>query len=303
MSIVQTAIERMKLRREAEPRHETPNAPAPREPKRGSTTALAYSDALAPIDWTGALSSSPIQIDRGQLQEVGLYPAPEGVQRQRDDFRAVRREIIAATRHKATPESPSIGPIAVVTSAMPGEGKSFTALNLALSIASEGTRDVLLIDADTVRHTISAALGLARAPGLMELLERPSENFRDYVRPTSIDRLRFMAAGARHEGASDLFSFSRVGPLFAAIKATLEGHIVIVDTAPIILSSDTPVLTDAAGQVLLVVRSGTTLRDSVMGAISRLKESTPVGIVLNDWDPVLHWERRAHNTYYDNVGG
>jgi Mrp family chromosome partitioning ATPase len=192
---------------------------------------------------------------------------------------------------------PPIGPIVAVTSALPGEGKSYTAVNLALSVASEGIHDVLLIDADTVRHRTSEALQLGSSPGLLELLAKPSRPFVEFVRSTTIERLKVLPAGQRHEGASDLFSIGRIGPLFAAISAAMQGHIVIVDTPPILLSSDTPVVTDSAGQVLLVVRAGHTLQDSVKDAASRIKPSVPVGIVLNDWNPVLPSERRAYQGY------
>jgi receptor protein-tyrosine kinase len=91
--------------------------------------------------------------------------------------------------------------------------------------------------------------------------------------------------------------------LFAAISAAMQNHIVIVDTPPILLSSDTPVVTDCAGQVLLVVRAGITLQDSVKDAASRIKTSVPVGVVLNDWNPVLPSEQRAYRGYegYEKV--
>jgi len=176
-------------------------------------------------------------------------------------------------------------------------GHTYTALNLALSMASEGIHDVLLIDADTVRRSLTQALDLGDAPGLIELLGRPGRSFMDYALRTSVERLRVLPAGVPCDGASDLFSFGRVGPVVAAINSALGGHIAIVDTAPILLSSDTPVLMDSAGQVLLVVRAGHTLQDSVKDAVSRIKESVPVGVVLNDWDPLLASERQAYYGY------
>jgi receptor protein-tyrosine kinase len=164
-------------------------------------------------------------------------------------------------------------------------------------MASEGIHDVLLIDGDTVRHSLSSAFDLEASPGLIDVLARPGKDFMQFTHPTSIDRLRFLAAGRHYDGASDLFSVGRVAPLFAAIGAALEGHVVIVDTAPILLSSETPVLTDTAGQVLLVIRAGLTLQDSIKEAASRIKSSVPVGLVLNAWEPVLPSEKKAYNGY------
>ncbi len=299
MSIVQSTLERMKSTRAVETRTTRPNVKVPVESH--SAAGGGASELPAPVAWHD-IGAPVVDINTDRLLTQGLYPTPDFLRRQQDDYRRIRREIIAATRQRPSADAAMLGPIVVVTSALPGEGKSYTALNLALSVASEGIRDVLLIDADTVRHNITTSLGIPEAPGLIDLLERSGKNFMDHVRPTSVDRLRFLPAGRRHEGASDLFSIGRVGPLFAAINAALEGHVVIIDTAPILLSSDTPVLTDAAGQVLLVVRAGQTLQDSLKDATSRIKDSVPIGLVLNDWNPVLPSDRKAYHSYYEAYG-
>lgn len=301
MSIVQSTIERMKTARAAETSRqgEPPrNGPPIRTVKAASEpiSAAAVPELPPTITWPES-RDPPVTVDVNQLREQGLFASPKFMRRQQEDYRALRREVIAATRQRPSPESPPIGPIVAVTSALPGEGKSYTAVNLALSVASEGIHDVLLIDADTVRRRTTEVLQLGSSPGLLELLANPARPFVEYVRSTTIARLKVLPAGQRHEGASELFSLGRVGPLFAAIAAAMQGHIVIVDTPPILLSSDTPVVTDSAGQVLLVVRAGHTLQDSVRDAASRIKTSIPVGVVLNDWNPVLPSERRAYRGY------
>jgi len=291
-------MERLKASRAAEPgRAAEPRAARPSaRAAADSAAALVAASLPSPVIWPQT-STPVVEIDVADLNERGFYPHADFVSRQQEDYRVLRREVIAATRSKAAPDAAVIGPVAVVTSALAGEGKTYTALNLALSMASEGIHDVLLIDADTVRRSLSHALDVGDAPGLIELLGRPGRSFMDYALRTSVERLRILPAGVPCDGASDLFSFARVGPLLAAINSALGGHIAIVDTAPILLSSDTPVLMDSAGQVLLVVRAGHTLQDSVKDAVSRIKESVPVGVVLNDWDPLLASERQAYYGY------
>ncbi len=287
MSIVQSALDRMKAARPAEIRPGKAAAKAATPTSEPPPHSPNWRPATAPI----------VSIDPERLRELGLYPSPSFLRRQQEDYRGIRREVISATHQRPQTEGAEIGPIVVVTSALPGEGKSYTALNLAISIASEGTYDVLLIDGDTVRSSLSQALDVRDSPGLIELLSNPATNFMDHVRHTSIERLYLLPAGRPFEGASDLFSAGRVGPLFAAIGAALAGHIVIVDTPPILLSSDTPVITDAAGQVLLVVRAGQTLQDAVRDAASRIRETIPVGAVLNGWDPILPSEKQTYRGY------
>jgi protein-tyrosine kinase len=301
MSIVQSAIERMKATRAGE--SSRPLEPRPLSVKSVSKVPLepapiptATNELPSFVVWPES-KEPPLVVDLTRLRAHGLYASPDFVRRQQEDYRVLRREVIAATAQRPSPEAAPIGPIVAVTSALPGEGKSYTAVNLALSMASEGIHDVLLIDADTVRRRTTEVLEMGASPGLLDLLAKPTRYFADYVRPTSIERLHVLPAGQRHEGASDLFSLGRVRPLFAAINAAMQGHIAIVDTPPILLSSDTSVLTDSAGQVLLVVRSGHTLQDSVKDALSRIKVSVPVGVVLNDWNPVLPSEHRAYQDY------
>jgi len=288
VSIVQSALERMKSNRASESRASVsksssrPNAAAEAPPQ-----GIPWLPATAPL----------VDVSPDRLREIGLYPSPDFLRRQQADYRSIRREVISATHQRPQGEGAEIGPIVVITSALPGEGKSYTALNLALSIASEGTHDVLLIDGDTVRSSLSRALDVSDAPGLIELLGTPNANFLEYVRHTVLPRLYVLPAGQTFDGASDLFSAGRVAPLFSTIGSVMTGHVVIVDTPPILLSSDTPVLTDVAGQVVLVVRAGQTLQDSVRDAVSRIRETIPVGAVLNGWDPILPSEKQTYSGY------
>lgn len=251
----------------------------------------------------GWSTEQPVNLDPERLRARGLYPPARFASCLQEEYRAIRREIIAASREKIGSADKPVGPIVVLTSALPGEGKSYTSLNLALSIASEDLHDVLLIDADTVRRTISIACGLTDRPGLLELLADSAAGLSERVYPTTIPRLFVLPAGTRTSGSADLICAGRVGPLFDSIRSAMIGHFVIVDSPPILLSSDTSVLTDVAGQVLLVVRAGRSLQDSVKDAVTRIRESIPVGVVLNGWAPTLAYERKAYvafNEYAKN---
>jgi len=101
----------------------------------------------------------------------------------------------------------------------------------------------------------------------------------------------------RTSDSADLFSSDRIGALIDAMKTTLQGHAVVFDTPPILASSETQSLVEAAGQVLLIVRANVTLQDSAREAASRIPESVPVGIVLNAWEPNSPSERKAYQLY------
>ena|SRR6185437_7162353 len=290
MSIVQSAIER--LRKSAPPREEPRGTPAHPNVAR---EAAAEARAPAPVHWRADLSVPECTLEK--LCAGGLYPSNEYVQRVREEYRGIRRHVITASREKVGPSERVVGPVVLVTSAMPGDGKSFTAVNLALSIAREGVRDVLLIDADTVRRTISTACGLQQKSGLTDLLSGKSASFRDHSFITGVPRLYVLPAGDPAAHGTDLFSSARVGPLFESLRSAMGDGFVIIDTPPILMSNDTAVMTDLAGQVLLVVRAGTTLQDMAHEAVARVHEGVPVGLVLNGWSPLLPSERKTYVAY------
>jgi protein-tyrosine kinase len=241
----------------------------------------------------------PADFDSARLQALGLYAPEPHERRQRDEYRAIRREVVGASLQKLAATGQAVGPIVVVTSAGPGEGKSYTALNLALSIAGQGVYDVLLIDADFVKRTISTACNLGERPGLAELLSHSGASFLDYAYPTRTARLHVLPAGSRASATQDLFAPARVASLFDTMRTAMAEHIVIVDTPPILVSSDTPVVLDVAGQVLLVVRAGSSLQDAVREALGRIPKTLPVGVILNDWSPLLPSEKKTYTSGYE----
>ncbi len=291
MSIVQSAIDRLK-KSQAEGVEKRPAARA----AGFDTVAVGAARSRSALRWSG---QPPANLDVERLRAAGLYPPAAFVQRIQEDYRSIRREVVAASHEKIGPAEEPVGPIVVVTSALPGDGKSYTALNLALSIASEGVHDVLLVDADSMKRSVTRACGLDERPGLMELLEKPDASFAEYSYLTTASRLYVLPAGNRSPESTDLVSAGRIGPLFHSIRSAMSGHFVITDTPPLLVASETPVLTDVAGQVLLVVRAGQSLQDSVKDAVGRIRESIPVGVVLNCWSPMLPSEKETYAAYHE----
>jgi protein-tyrosine kinase len=293
MSIVETALQRLKNVRGAEPkRAPRPSEPEPQEP---TPATRAHPHMPAPVRWPARLTAADFDLER--LEAAGLYPPGRCARRLQDEYRGIRREVLLAAGQKVAATGQTVGPIAVVTSAGPGEGKSYTALNLALSIAAQGVCEVLLVDADVVKCTISAACNVADRPGLTDLLAQPAPNPLEFACPTPMPRLHILPAGNRGGSAHELFAPARVAPLFDSIRAALAEHIVIVDTPPVLVSSDTSAVLDVAGQVLLVVRAGSTLQDGAREALDRIHKSLPVGVILTDWSPLLPSEKKTHQSY------
>lgn len=295
MSIVESALQRLKSAPGVEPEKHRSESPQPARPAETPTAERAGALIPSPVRWPAHLA--PADFDFERLQAVGLYPPERAALRLRDEFRAIRREVVGASLDNAGAPGHALGPIVAVTSAAPGDGKSFTSFNLALSIAGQGMHDVLLVDADFVKRTISNACNVGDRPGLAELLARPGTPFFECAYPTPTPRLRILPAGARASSARDLFAPARVSSVFEAIRTAMAEHIVVVDTPPILVSSDTPVVLDVSGQVLLVVRAGVSHEDTVREAVGRIRKTLPVGVILNGWTPLLPSERKTYASY------
>lgn len=238
-----------------------------------------------------------VTIDRDLLTMRGLHASAENLGRQREEYRKIRREIIDAMKVPRPGLLPQNRGIVVLTSALPGDGKTYTALNLALSIASQGTHPVVLVDGDTIKQSITEALDLGGSPGLIEALSSAELDARPMLLRTSIPQLQILPAGNRTDESAELFSGERMMPVFGSLQDSRHSSIIVVDTPPILLSSETQEMTDIAEQVLLVVRAGVSLQDSAKDAAARIRESIPVGVVLNGWEPTIVSERRAYYAY------
>jgi exopolysaccharide/PEP-CTERM locus tyrosine autokinase len=171
--------------------------------------------------------------------------------------------------------------VVLVSSAGPGEGKTVTALNLALSLAREKDLSVLLMDADVPNPELSSALGLQRSPGLANLLGDGRLQIKDVTYKTSVPRLYFIPAGTERSGAAELLGSQRMDELVTMLGQDLRRTIAVIDSSPLLLTNESRVLASLAGQIVLVVRADKTPRLVVTEAISYLDPEKPVGLVLN----------------------
>ena len=172
----------------------------------------------------------------------------------------------------------------VVTSAAPGEGKTMTAANLAVTLAYDGLR-VLLVDCDIRRPRIHGLFQLPRAPGLMELLRAsgdPDAPPIRAIRETPVARLSVLPCGALPVNASNLLSGTRMRVLLGELKEQFD--IIVLDTPPVLATADASIVASLTDGVLLVVRAGATDRNAAQRAHQQLANvgARVVGTVLND---------------------
>ncbi|WP_375197633.1 exopolysaccharide biosynthesis protein [Sphingobium sp.] len=222
-------------------------------------------------DWTG-----PVQvIDRIALVEGG-YLLPDGpVTAMSEEFRLLKRDLLSELAASQR------GNRVLICSAQSGEGKSFCAINLALSLAAEKEREILLVDADFGKPGIPDALGLTAGPGLMDALADPAIAIEDCVLRTDIPALSVLPAGQRSNNDTEFLASARTEVLFNRLTEGRPDRIVLFDSPPLLAASPAAVLASHVAVALLVVRADRTTESALRDAASLLKGAGQVKLLLN----------------------
>jgi receptor protein-tyrosine kinase len=169
----------------------------------------------------------------------------------------------------------------MVTSAVPGEGKTFIAFNLALSIAMERDSTVLLIDADTTRRSLSRLLGIDSSRGLLDLLAGEHFDAQPALLRTNVDRLMLLPAGARRRHATELLASEAMAQLVEHLTARYSDRILVFDTPPLLGAPEPAVLASHMGQIVVVVEADSTTHRTLKSALALVESCPVVTTVLN----------------------
>jgi receptor protein-tyrosine kinase len=188
----------------------------------------------------------------------------------------------------------------MITSAMPGAGKTFLSANLSQALALERDRTALLIDADDTRATISRALGLQGSRGFFDVLHEKGSSLDQVIHPTDIPGLNFVPAGARYDDALELLTSNRARELIAQLVAANPNRLIVVDCPPLLGTPNAAAIAALAGQVLVVVESGETSQQVINQALELLNRDKPIGLVLNKVPraPLLSLSSGSYYYYY-----
>jgi exopolysaccharide/PEP-CTERM locus tyrosine autokinase len=212
-----------------------------------------------------------------------------------EEFRMIKRPLLQrAFSDQTTPgEHPNL---IVVTSSVAGEGKTFTSLNLAISIAMELDRTVLLVDADLANPGLSRLLKAQDLPGLTERLLDDTVDLKDLLQRTDVPKLTLLPAGRRHRRSTELLASNAMKSLLDELATRYPDRVVLFDSPPLLATSEASVLAEQAGQVCLVVESATTPQFLVKEALSLVSHQDRVSLVLNKTRDELLYGRRGY--YY-----
>jgi len=265
----------------AEPLAPPPIAPAVSVP---AVSAPTVSPPAAPATGSGGRPPGPyITLDLGKLQVAGFVTPTGSRTRIAEEFRVIKRPILL--RAFATGEERiESGNLIMVTSAKPGEGKTFTAINLAMSMASERDIHVLLVDADVQRPSVFQVLGLPPQKGLLDVLSDSNLSPADVLTRTNIRNLTLMAAGTPSLATTELLASQKMIELMQDIATRYQDRIIILDAPPVLASSEPSVLALHVGQVILVVEAGKTGRRAIEQTLTHIGGCPNISIILNKAD-------------------
>jgi len=220
------------------------------------------------------------EIDFARLHARGFVTPDAGSTQIAEEFRVIKRPII---RNALGPADARVkhGNLVMITSALPGEGKTFTSLNLALSIASEVDSTVLLVDGDVAHPTIPGLLGAPHGPGLLDLLTSDDLRFADALVKTNIDKLSLLPAGSRHRRSTELLASEQMASLLRDIGSRYPDRIIIFDSPPLLATTEARVLAANMGQIVMVVAADATSQHAVSNALATIEGCEIVMMVLN----------------------
>ena len=275
------------IRRDAPPLAEPP----PQAPASAQLAEIAVQPQVqrtASTPQAAKFSDVRHPVDRQHLRDQGMI-LPEGsVTALLEEFRIVKRHILhqaAELRHFHTANGQGALSGAaqriLVCSPLPGDGKTYCAVNLALSMAAEKQGEVLLVDADFAKPSVLTMLGLPGGPGLMDALADASVDVADYVLGTDIPGLWVLPAGNATNSDSEFLSSSRTAAVLDQLTQGAPQRIVIFDSPPVLVASPAAELAKYVGQALMIARADRTGQRALEDAISLLSACPNIELLLN----------------------
>lgn len=284
MSIIEKAASRIDQQRQAAAPASATEAErdviANLEPAVAAQAAATEAPAPAADSSTPRPGTRRVQLDLARMREMGMVTAAGGRTNLLEEFRVIKRPLLKrAFAERAPGKNPSN--LVMITSSLPGEGKTYSSINLAMSIAMELDHTVLLVDADVARPSVLRTLGLPPHRGLMDILLDDSLDVSDVLLRTNVDTLAILPAGTSTPHATELLASSSMTALVSELANRYPDRVIIFDSPPLLLTSESRELASHMGQIVVVVEAQTTTQHAVKEALQRLEGFDNVNLIYN----------------------
>jgi receptor protein-tyrosine kinase len=255
--------------------------------KRAETVAPTSSPAPTPTSSRprDAIDSASqprrkVDLDFGRLARLSFVTPDDPHSEKAHEFRSIKRPIIRSAAGLDGPRIPH-GNLIAVTSSIPGEGKTYTSINLAISIAMEVDRTVMLVDGDVAHPSFAEVLGVPDSPGLLDYLVREDLDLDEVLIQTNIEGLTILPAGRRDRRATELLASEKMATFLHELAIQFPDKFIIFDTPPLLATTEAPVIAALMGQVVMVVGADSTARSVVREALALIEGCEVVRMLLN----------------------
>ena len=222
--------------------------------------------------------SRKVVIDLAHLAAAGMVTPDAPRSQIADEFRVIKRPLLTNAQQKSAAAATNL---VMVTSALAGEGKTFTAVNLAMSIAMELDSTVLLVDTDVANPMLPSVLGFETSKGLLDVLTDPAIRLPDVLLRTNVPKLSILPAGTANRRATELLASEAMERLVDEMANRYDDRVVIFDAPPLLPTTESRVLATHMGQIVLVVEADKTTHGALKAAIRTIEACPVVMTVLN----------------------
>jgi receptor protein-tyrosine kinase len=261
------------------------------------------SDPLPPSTGeAGAGHGGPeLVLDRGRLASYGITIPSSARSRTVEEFRLVKRNLMTQFSQGDSSTDQRSSRLIMVTSARPGEGKTFISLNLALAFASERDVKALLVDVDTQHSTLQNILGITSEQGIVDVLAGNCELSEVLIR-TNILNLMVLPSGRGGPHVPELFSSNKMAVLITEMMRRFADSYIIIDTPPCMASSDAAALAPVVGQIVFIVEAHHTQQVEIEASLSMLSACPRISLLLNKSDTMAGEHFGSYEYYYYSQG-
>jgi len=225
-------------------------------------------------------SKNHIEIDLKRLHELG-FVTPDNIETVKaEEYRVIKRPLLRNAFGKAAVPVEN-GNLVMISSSVPKEGKTYSALNLAMIIAVERDTTVLLVDCDVVNPSLSRTLGVQEFSGMTDLLLDKNVCLSDVILNTNVPQLRVLPSGLPNARSTELLASERMAALTQELSQRYPDRIIIFDSPPLLLANQAAVLSQLMGQIIIVIEAGKTSQNMIENSLELLDDEKVIGLILN----------------------
>ena len=246
-----------------------------------------------------ARETGPVHLDYAKLRASRIATPDDKDSTTYNEFRSLKRKLLPMTRDPET--GAMTRNLVMVTSALPREGKTFTAMNLAICLAAERNLDVILVDGDVIRGSIGQYFDGDDRDGLVDLLIERRQRIEDVLHPCAdLPKLHVLFAGKRDRAAPELLASPRMADICGAVSKYFPHSIVLFDTPPVLAAAESAALAAHAHHLIMLVASGQAGRNQVEAALTEVSSCPSISLLFNR---SAQWQRPLSSSpYYYGYG-